>query len=334
GDDTLIRVVSGKTYLYGWLKKNTRELLDQSTPFLMVDALNCREGCIEGTASEAGRFEDDRMLCTIQQIRMEVKRPDPASPWNPQLTPEERLERLNAQFKGLELSHYLRTFTDRSKLCTMRIPTDEEADRIFNDMHKLTPESRKIDCSACGYNSCHDMMVAIYNGFNTKRSCIHYEMDEAIRLERLSMSDQLTGVMNRSGLQNVLANQYRNKSLAVIAVDVNGLKETNDTYGHEAGDRLIVDVAECLSEVFGWKRVFRTGGDEFIVIQQDFAEEECVRGIARARALMAERHVSASLGYAYDPCFVTGFAQMQALADKRMYEDKDRYYRETGKKRR
>ena len=201
-------------------------------------------------------------------------------------------------------------------------------------MHKRTPESREINCSACGYNSCHDMMVAIYNGFNTKQSCIHYEMDEALRLERLSMNDHLTGVMNRSGLQNVLANQYRDKPLAVIAVDINGLKEANDTLGHEAGDRLIIDVSNCMSSVFGVKQVFRTGGDEFIVIQQDHTEEECAEGIQRLRQLMAERNVSAAVGYAYSPYYDSGFAEMQAIADKRRYEDKESFYRETGTKRR
>jgi diguanylate cyclase (GGDEF)-like protein len=216
----------------------------------------------------------------------------------------------------------------------LRIPSDAEADRIFNDMHKTTPESREINCSACGYNNCREMMVAIYNGFNTKQSCIHYEMDEALRLERLSMNDHLTGVMNRSGLQNVLSNQYGDKPLAVIAVDINGLKEVNDTYGHEAGDKLIVDVANCMATVFGGKQVFRTGGDEFLVIQQDHSEAECVEGIQRLRQLMEQQSVSAAIGYAYTPYYDGSFAEMQATADQRMYMDKDKFYHESGKKRR
>ena len=334
GDDTMIRVVSGKTYLYGWLDKNVQSLAERRTPFLMIDALNCQEGCIEGTASEAARFEEDESIFSIQKIRAESKSEDPDSPWNPRLTPEARLARLNARFEGLELSHYLRRFVDRSAECRQRIPTDEEADMIFSDMYKNTPESREINCSACGYNSCYDMMVAIYNGFNTKQSCIHYEKDEAIRLERLSMNDQLTGVMNRSGLQNVLANQYTNKPLAVIAIDINGLKETNDTHGHEAGDHLIITVSACLATVFGAKRVFRTGGDEFIIIQQDYTEDECVDAIHRCRQLMAERNVSAAIGYTYSICYNSDFAGMLATADQRMYEDKKRYYLEMGKKRR
>ena len=334
GEDTLIRVVEGKTYLYGWLNKNARMLKEKKTPFLMIDALNCQEGCIEGTASETERFAEDSAIVALQRIKIESRDARPDSPWNPQLTHEERLNRLNEQFKNLELSHYLRRFVDRSRRCGLRIPSDAEADRIFYDMHKTTPESREINCSACGYNNCREMMVAIYNGFNTKQSCIHYEMDEALRLERLSMNDHLTGVMNRSGLQNVLSNQYGDKPLAVIAVDINGLKEVNDTYGHEAGDKLIVDVANCMATVFGGKQVFRTGGDEFLVIQQDHSEAECVEGIQRLRQLMEQQSVSAAIGYAYTPYYDGSFAEMQATADQRMYMDKDKFYHESGKKRR
>ncbi|MDO4804592.1 MAG: diguanylate cyclase [Lachnospiraceae bacterium] len=334
GDDTLIRVISGKTYLYRWLNKNASRIKDRELPFFMIDALNCMEGCIEGTAGEAARFEQDESICAIQKIRAGSKSAHPESPWNPALSHKERLDRLNRQFENLQLSDYLCTFTDRSEGGKLLTPSLDEADRIFNEMHKITPESRCINCSTCGYNTCYDLMTAIYNGLNVKESCIHYEMAEAIRLERLSMNDHLTGVMNRSGLQHVLSNQYRDKPLAVIAVDINGLKETNDTYGHEAGDLLIMETANCLSAVFGEKCVFRTGGDEFVIIQQDHTEEECRSAVIRLRNYMKKHNVSAAIGYAYSSCYDTSFSAMQAIADKRMYEDKAQYYRQTGKIRR
>lgn len=334
GGDTLIRTVSGKTYIHGWLSQNAKKLKNRELPYYIIDALNCQEGCLEGTASESTRFDDDTSLCNLQYMAIDCKSDRPDSPWNPALSLAERLEMLNKQFGNLELSHYICKFTDRSEECKTKVPTPEQAERIFRDMRKTTPESRVINCSFCGYNTCYDLMTAIFNGFNTKRSCIHYEIDEAVRFERLSMYDQLTGVMNRSGLQHVLTNQYRDKALAVIAVDVNGLKYVNDTFGHEAGDKLIVEAAGCLSAIFGGNRVFRTGGDEFVIIQQDHTEEKCIADIKRLREHMKEHGVSAAIGYSYKECFSTGFAEMQAIADKNMYEDKARYYKETGKVRR
>ncbi|MBP5292152.1 MAG: hypothetical protein J6Y90_05995, partial [Lachnospiraceae bacterium] len=191
GDDVLIRVVSGKTYLYGWLNKNSKNLKEKNTPFLMIDALNCLEGCIEGTGNDVERFEEDRMLGTIQKIKGRSKSHAEGSPWNPDLSPAKRHELLNEQFKNLQLSHYQRSFVDRSGESVMHIPSAEEADGIFNEMLKFTEESRVINCSACGYNSCHDMMVAIYNKFNTKYNCIHFEMDNAQRsVKEAEMANQ------------------------------------------------------------------------------------------------------------------------------------------------
>lgn len=333
GDDEPIRVVSGKTYLYGWFNKNAQALRAQKTPFLFIDALNCQDGCIEGTACETARFEEDRVYYNIQNIKAQSKRDDADSPWNARLSPEERLRRLNAQFDHLPLSHYLRGFTDRSDHCAARVPTEEDADRIFNEMHKTTPESRVINCSACGYNTCRDMMVAIFNGFNTKRSCIHFEMDEALRLERLSYNDQLTGALNRTALQKVLTGMmYHNRSVAVIAADIDGLKEVNDTQGHEAGDRLIVTVANALSAAFGGSNIFRTGGDEYIVILQDHDEAECCDSIARVKQSLLEDGVSVSFGYAFTAEFDSNYHDLQAIADKNMYAQKEEHYRRLGRK--
>lgn len=335
GDDTPIRVVSGKTYLYGWLHKNEKRLLNHETPFTLIDALNCHDGCIEGTATEYRRYDEDRAYYNIQKIRRASKRESADSPWSEQLSPEERLKRLDAQFAKLNIYDYIRTYKDRSAHCEMRMPSAGEADRIFNDMHKTTPESRRINCSTCGYDSCYDLMVAIYNGFNDRRSCIHYEMSEALRLERLSYCDTLTNVMNRNALEQMLSSEmYREKSVAVIAADINGLKDVNDTLGHEAGDRLIVDVAGALSQVFSRSKVYRTGGDEFVVILQDFSEDECVRCIQRVREILKQKNASAALGYAYSHVYQSNITELKSLADKEMYADKSRYYRETGKKRR
>ncbi len=335
GDDEQIRVVSGKTYLYRWLRSNADSISKPDYPFLLIDALNCQEGCLEGTATEAGRFDGDAPLSTVQQIRRKSKNAAPDSPWNPALTPEARLANLNRQFGGLSLSRYLRSFTNRSGVCEVMTPTEQEADEIFNRMHKTTEESRKINCSTCGYRSCYDLMKAIYNHFNTRRSCIYFQKEEALMMERLSFYDQLTSVMNRNALEKLNAGTlYQNKSVALFVADVNGLKETNDHYGHEAGDRLIVATASSLTGVFGRQNVYRTGGDEFLVIMQDCAEEECTRDVALVRRALEEKGASASIGFVYRAHFNGDLLGLQALADQEMYKDKDLYYQRTGKKRR
>ena len=329
GDDTPIRVVSGKTYLYGWLKTNMKNLTEGTLPFRLIDGLNCLNGCVEGTAGGENRFREDAALYALGDIRRRSKSGSADSPWNGELSPAERLEKLNAQFSRLDPDHYRRTFTDRSEHCRIKYPSREEEDRIFREMHKLTKKSRQIDCSSCGYNSCRELMVAIYNGFNDKRSCIHYEKEETLRLERLSYCDQLTLVMNRNALEHrKLTLLPGNMSIAVIAADVNGLKETNDRYGHEAGDRLILNVASALSDEFGRDNVYRTGGDEFLVVLLDHTEEECAQGIRNVQKILEHVHASAAIGYAFSPTFRVELKELERQADLDMYEKKQAYYRE------
>ena len=83
-----------------------------------------------------------------------------------------------------------------------------------------------------------------------------------------------------------------------------------------------------------YSNVFRTGGDEFIVIQYDHTEEECVKSLELLREIMSKANVSAALGYAFTSTYNSNFPGLQSLADKNMYEDKERYYMMTGKYRR
>ncbi len=335
GDDVPVRVVSGKTYLYQRIIKTRDRFTHDRVPYALIDALNCREGCIEGTAKSDENDEQEIGLAEINDIRTKSKRSMPDSPWAQSLSCEQRLANLNKQFEMLDLNDYLTEFTDRSKECVVSYPTEAEADEIFKSMHKEDEHSRNINCSACGYESCREMMVAIHNGFNTRHNCVYSEKEESIYLAKMSFSDQLTGVMNRNAYERNLSSLYaEGKSATIIAVDVNGLKEANDTEGHAAGDRLIIETAHALANEFGNERVFRTGGDEFLVVLQDYSEKEVTDDINLVKDYLESEHVSSSIGYAYTDSLNSGIVDLIKAADHNMYEEKEHYYEKTGKKRR
>lgn len=335
GDDTPVRVISGKTYLYQYLSKLKDNIEDDELSYTLFDALNCQEGCLEVTAKSYSLDIEDKSILEINEIRANSKHTENNSPWNPNICFEDRLKNLNGQFKNLNLDDYLIKFIDRSDKCKVLLPNEAEANKIYLSMHKDTDESRHIDCSACGYESCEEMMIAIHNGFNTKHNCVYSEKEESIYLTKMSFADQLTGVMNRNAYERKIEALYaNNKPLAFILADVNGLKLANDTGGHAAGDRLIIETAKGFANEFGVENVYRIGGDEFLTILEDYKEKEIIENIELVKKYLASIDVSASIGYSYNKSFNGNINELLEIADKKMYEDKDLYYKMTGKERR
>ena len=177
GNDVFIRQIEGEKRMYHYLKKNADRIRGGRTPYLFIDALNCENGCIAGTATDPAITDTDDPLYHVHDIQERVKNDDKKSAWSRKLTPEKRLAALNKQFEHLNLDDYIRKYTDRSRECAKKIPTEVELDRIFKDMDKYDDASRHINCSCCGYDTCRDMATAIFNGFNHKDNCVHYLKD-------------------------------------------------------------------------------------------------------------------------------------------------------------
>jgi diguanylate cyclase (GGDEF)-like protein len=104
-------------------------------------------------------------------------------------------------------------------------------------------------------------------------------------LRRLAYTDALTGLPNRRGFETTLDATLADGPAALLFVDLDGLKETNDLLGYEAGDRLLVEVAQVLATTLvGNETAARLGGDEFVTVVPG-ADEETAR--RRAAALTA-----------------------------------------------
>ncbi len=94
-------------------------------------------------------------------------------------------------------------------------------------------------------------------------------------VQNMAEIDSLTGIKNknaykeRENLMNRRIIEGRQPEFAIIVLDVNNLKEINDTLGHEAGDRCICDACNIICQTFKRSPVYRIGGDEFVVISQD-----------------------------------------------------------------
>jgi diguanylate cyclase (GGDEF)-like protein len=104
----------------------------------------------------------------------------------------------------------------------------------------------------------------------TDSSLSHY-LNALDKLDKTIYKDDLTGCYNRNFFENFKKNNFDanrdHNDLGLVFVDVNKLKETNDTLGHEAGDNLIKNTAIFLKSNFRKEDlVIRLGGDEFVVV--------------------------------------------------------------------
>lgn len=149
------------------------------------------------------------------------------------------------------------------------------------------------------------------------------------QLEEMSYTDGLTGLSNRYALLRCLRRlkaEREKGSFGVVNLDLNGLKNVNDSKGHAAGDQLLVSAAEMLTEVFYQKDVFRTGGDEFIIIASGIDEKTFRRKLQRLRAAIAK---DPKVSFAVGAFWSDGSMDVSdafRMADEKMYTDKEAYY--------
>ena len=158
------------------------------------------------------------------------------------------------------------------------------------------------------------------------------------KLEMLSSTDLLTGVKNRNAMNNrvsdfISEDYMKPETLGIVFADLNGLKRINDQKGHDAGDLLLKKAVEFLISVFKDDEIYRAGGDEFMIISENCTLKHLEDGVEEVRRLCdADSEVSFSLGICFDDKELDICSAM-SLADSRMYQDKDEYYRKNPEKR-
>lgn len=153
---------------------------------------------------------------------------------------------------------------------------------------------------------------------------------------KLIATDALTGLGSRFAYNNLI-NYYTNESdipnnMSVIEVDINGLKETNDTRGHVEGDKIICATANIINDVFSSKgKCFRTGGDEYFIFIEatDNELKQLIKQFKNKVNAWSDDDLklSVSLGYVRKTTKNNySIEKLIKLADESMYKEKRAYY--------
>lgn len=154
------------------------------------------------------------------------------------------------------------------------------------------------------------------------------------QLQQMSYLDPLTRFGNRFAMDEYIEHTKADESIGIIYCDITGLKRVNDTKGHKAGDRLIVNACECLKRVFGDYGLFRIGGDELLVLCPGIGEDELWKRVDLLKRDMQEQAVNLALGTVWQKDGRAGIDRMLTEAEKLMYQDKTAYYKRAGMDRR
>ncbi len=180
------------------------------------------------------------------------------------------------------------------------------------------------------------------NGLPTKIIFTVQNIDDDKQKEnellKMALTDELTKLGNRRCLDLDVAEFNRHPipdNICVMSFDLNGLKITNDTWGHRAGDELIKGAVQCIQkamELYG--KLYRTGGDEFVAIifARNFRliEKAIIENAESWRGENNNR-LALSIGVASRTDYPdASIAELQKISDEIMYKNKEEYYKENG----
>lgn len=149
-------------------------------------------------------------------------------------------------------------------------------------------------------------------------------------LHRLSYHDLLTNALNRNAFMDVLS-QFRPgqyASAGIIYIDINGMKEINDFYGHHQGDKILITTVAKVFNLFKPNELFRIGGDEFVIITYDLTETDFYEKFNLLRNIFCEK-TNLPFSIATGSCWVKSPSDLNSLlqqADSAMYTDKKKFY--------
>ena len=147
-------------------------------------------------------------------------------------------------------------------------------------------------------------------------------------------TDPLTGFGNRYAMEKYVSGILPQTKIGVVYCDVTGLKRVNDEEGHSKGDQLILRACDCLKGTLKEFELFRIGGDELVALCRGMEEGELYREVEELRAELDRKKVTMAVGAAVNTLGAVGFDHLLTEPERRMYQDKAEYYRQSGLNRR
>nr|MBP3283352.1 4Fe-4S binding protein [Treponema sp.] len=193
--------------------------------YILVDCLYCGKGCNHG----GGTTTRDIAL-ENQEVFVEKRAIERRKKWFTAGTVRKKLavKRVNRIIgKFWEPGIYNREYTDRSEVLKryFKEPTAEELEKVFHLMGKDTDAKRRINCQACGYDTCHQMAVAIFNNLNRPQNCHFYVTARADSLKE-EFKVELSGSISRVTGKSVEMLKPTDKDMVTLLSQTDGMAKS------------------------------------------------------------------------------------------------------------
>lgn len=210
-----VKQIEGVESVYEYLDAYSKKITSPKLP-LLVDCLNCSQGCNKGTGtSDSGNIDIDLIDFEFNKIKQtELSRKGKGFK-------KRYIDTLLSKFdKTLKLDDFKRSYTNK-KVKDFKEPSISEYEILFKSLHKITFDQQNKNCSACGYETCKAMCKAMFNNLNTKSNCMDYIRQE-VALENIQLNDKNTEVNSMVANVHAISDQ-RLSSMKLTKIKVNNI---------------------------------------------------------------------------------------------------------------
>jgi iron only hydrogenase large subunit-like protein len=255
---TWVRQVEGVNHVFSYLQKYNARLKAHMQIPLLVDALNCSNGCNlgTGTCKDASIDDIDYGMNKLKDEKLNTQAKQ-------KLFSKKGYALFEMFESKLKLNDFVRKYTDKSTAIKVQEPTAIEYDAVFNKLHKKTPEDRKVNCFACGYGNCREFARAVIQGHNVINNCVDYNRRE-LEIEHQAIKEK---------------NQEVERSLAEVEV----LSQQNAKVA-QALEMHVADISKAISEVTAGsetsvKSIENISGQSHAILNTANALRDSVKGV-------------------------------------------------------
>lgn len=269
GFDRPIINLSNTIYMYPLLDQYASVVHDPENP-IIIEGMNCEHGCTFGSGIDCARFDMKVVLRQYNKKRLDIcgTKKDPDNPYCRFMPSDRRIAVLNEHFKNLDIADFYYEYKEHFEQ-TFEIPQDA-CEEIFTSLHKVTPESRHIDCGSCGYTTCRQMVEAIANGYNCLSNCAYYEQVENMKLiTQNPVTNAPNTVMFHKELKRMITQQQL-LGYSILYFNIKNFMLVNKRFGFQTGSKALAEyTAHIMNVLIDGESLFHAGGDVFFAIVQN-----------------------------------------------------------------